>query len=392
MIKRVGIGFAAALWFVFAFWAVYRLTFPSAAVAERLAWEAQERGGVSLTMASSHPWWAGLGGTEVKLGSIDRRTKAVTPMLEADGVRARIGLFGLLTGSARITGDLTMGDGGIDFYVDAAQGDKDVEIRSAEIEAIGFPISAFPPVQGMSLVGKGGFDLSVELEAPEGMNKADGHVKLGGQNVIIEDVAGTGGMLATFGVMPMVLDEVDIDLQFVSGKGRMEAGRIASTLADVDIAGTVTLAKRLDRAKCDLTVEIRPKEDMPAQVLSLMKAAKQPGESYKYKMSGVCSRASFTPVRVGGGAAAARARPTRRRPNNNGAANNPVAGGKPTRPTADLGEPVRASRPPAIAGGVAVPPPSDAEPEEIEDEEILEDEELLEEELEVGDDEAPADY
>ncbi|MCO4747857.1 MAG: type II secretion system protein GspN [Proteobacteria bacterium] len=378
MMKRIGLGAAGAAWFVFVFWAVYRLTFPSAAVADRLAWEVQERTDFALSLESSHPWWLGIGGTDVKLASVDRRGNA-TPLVAADAVRARLGLFGLLTGSARVSGDVTMGEGGVGFYVDASQGERGADIHEIELKADQFPVNAIPPMGGFSLQGRGGFDIDAELDAADGMNKADGHLRLGGKDVIIETIPEAEALLKTFDVLPVVIDDLDIDVEFVGGKGQFEAGRLVTTLGTLELSGTVTLAKRIERSKCAVDLEITLTDAIPPAVKSMLASAKQPNDHYKYEIRGICSRAMPSPV-TARKARAPRPRPAKAR---GAAAKRPRGGAaRATKPTAELGKRGPAAR--ATPAGRDLPP-ADEDIEELEeDDEALEDEEL-EEELEPAD-------
>lgn len=374
--KRIGMVAGGGLWFIVAFWVVYRLSFPSQTVADRLAWETQERTSYALSLEGTHPWWVGLGGTTAVLSSVDKRSGEATPIVTADSVRARIGLFGLLTGAYRVTGDVGMGDGGIDFYVDASNGERGVEVHELDVEAVQFPVNALPPISGFSLVGRGGFDVDVELDAADGMGKADGHFRLGGKDVIIENIPEAQALLVTFDVLPMVIDELDVDLAFIGGKGDFEAGRLSSSLANIDLSGTITLANRLSRSKCAVDIEIELTDAVPATVKSMLASAKQENGKYKYEIRGVCTRATPSPVRP----KAAR-RPARTNAGGRGetgarrrAAKGPAATARPTTPTTNLG-----GRPPGSLGRLRAPVVGQ-EVEPLEDEE-LEDEELEDEEL-----------
>jgi type II secretion system protein N len=383
MMKRIGFVAAGAAWFVLAFWVVYRLTFPSQAIADRLSWEVQERSDFALSLDSSHPWWLGIGGTGATLASVDARGNA-TPLLSADAVRARVGLLGLLTGSARVSGDVTMGEGGVDFYVDASQGERGVDINEIEVKAEQFPIGAIPPMGGFSLVGRGGFDVDVELDAKEGMNKAEGHIRLGGKDVIIETIPEAEVLLKTFDILPVVIDDLDIDLEFIGGKGQFEAGRLVTTLGTLDLSGDVTLAKRIERSKCAVNLEITLTDAVPPAVKSMLGSAKQPNDHYKYEIRGICSRAMPQPV----SARTPRApRPRAARPAGAAVPTAPKGAARATAPTADLGNPrspmgaVRTGLP----AGRDLPTPAD-EVEELEEEEVDDlDEEEIEEELEPAD-------
>jgi type II secretion system protein N len=287
-----------AAWLAVVFLVAFRLTFPSDAFVDRARVAVDEASGGSarLDVERVKPAWVGLRGRNVVLSSV--ADGVATPTLAVEDVKVTTSLLSLITGSPTVGGFARFGEGRLDFDAAlAADEDGRYGVADLVLEAGGFPIGALPPIQGTQLVGTGALDLDLDLMAPEGFKSADGRARLSGRAIQITELSGgMGAIAAGFGIVPVTIDELDLDLEIVAGKAMVSRGILDSTLALVTITGDIVLQDAIgaSRLRLDLVIEGR---DGLAQVESALRSARWSDGKYHYELRGSLRAPRFQPAR-----------------------------------------------------------------------------------------------
>ncbi len=303
MLKKVGFALGALVWFGVVFVAVLYVTFPSDAASERARYEVQtqSQGDYELELSGIRPAFVGLTAQEPTLLSVPRSGQA-RAMMSLDGLTLRAGLFDAirlgLGGEGAVHAVLSRGGGDIDASVEVSRDGNEVAVRGVEI-AGAVPLSALPPMGGISLLGEGELDLESELSWAGGLGKADGFLKIEGRDLTLVGLASEDGsaeqLLEGFEGLPAAVSRLVIDMDVVSGKATVRKGRIDSDLVNVEIGGDVTLSDDIGRSRVrlSLVVELGPSLDgwIGADLVKqTQKAALWKDGKYHYTLSGVLSR------------------------------------------------------------------------------------------------------
>ena len=305
--KRKLLLFAVAnTWFSLVFLVGLWLTFPSDAVVKRLAWEVQQQsdGTYALSLDSVSPWWAGLQGRGLQIAAVDPRKAdagdedAASTLFAAETGRVRVGLLSLLSGAPRLFGRLSYGAGALDVQAVVGTNDRGGRaLDDLQIDATDFPITSLPPMGGVSLEGTGDLDLHVELDAREGMRKANGRVTLLGENLdITKLIAPDQPMLAGFD-MAMHVTQLDLVFDVVEGRARVQRGKLDSNLVQGDISGDISLLEDISRSRLRLQIDLHLGEELK-MFKGLLKDAAQPDGSFRYRVTGTFANPRFLPDRA----------------------------------------------------------------------------------------------
>jgi len=282
-------------WTALVFYVAFRVTFPSDALADRLRYQVDQgtHGQMALDIGSLSPWWVGLKARNVSL--VSQGGAKPEKLLSVDVARVRVSPFSLMSDPHGVA-HLQFGDGTLSVDTTVASHGRTYTPTRLKAEASGFPINAIPPIEGTQVKGRGTMDLDTSIRAPEGLSKAEGTVRLAGHDVVIEDLSGIGAMLASSNVLPLAFDDLDLRVELTQGKGRVVTGKVASSLASVDLGGDITLDDVIQRSRLHLTL-VLTLGDAAAPFAGFLSSAKWSDEKYHYLLRGTLMRPRIEPDR-----------------------------------------------------------------------------------------------
>jgi type II secretion system protein N len=307
LVGRLAAGIA---WLGTTFVATWYFTFPSDAVAQYARWKVQEGGNYLLGIESVRPSGFGVRGDKVAIFAKER--KGTVQLFSADSVRIGSGPLSVLRlatgGAGTVSGSISRDGGDIDFSVSMGRSEKGgLQPRSIDLDGAGLPIAALSTFTGgSSFSGTGGFDVAVDLDAPEGLSKAQGTFSLKAKDAVIEKVGLSG--LSGFDLGPIHLSEMDISFDVDGGKAKISTGTLTSDLVQAEITGDVVLADELPRSRFRLKFVFTLGESLQQFKALLGSAAWEDGK-FHYNLAGTFSSPRFRPERerrarnggVGGG-------------------------------------------------------------------------------------------
>ncbi len=293
-----------SIWFVVAFYVVFRMTFPSSVLIERARFELDQAtsGAMGVEIRAVGPWWTGLKARDVVLLDEEGQT-----LLKADVARFRVSPFSLLS-EPRVHAAVQFGKGALEADAVLARTDRGISPTQIRLEADRFPIGAIPPIRPIGsgdrfvpqgtyqIRGTGTLDLAVDLRAASGLSKADGTLRISGRTMNIEDITGLGELLGGFSVLPLAIDELDLRIEITQGKGRVVLGLIKSSLLTAELQGDITLDDVITRSRLrlqgivDLGAAMQP-------FAGLLSSAKWADGRYHYAITGTLGRPSAAPER-----------------------------------------------------------------------------------------------
>lgn len=301
-LRRIGLGLGLGAWWFVVFVVVWRLTFPGAALARYAQYKFQEASGgamlldVDRIVPSVLP--PGLYGSDVHLVSKDkpRRGKEgeAKELIGLDAVAVHLNPFTVLSwlggGGLSVGGTATLRGGDLDFWVQLVRGEKGTRIGSLSLTAGGFPVSAIPIASGTRLEGAGGFDIDIELDAADGLSKANGKIELHAKDLTLEKIIGTETIeIASVVGSPIAIESFDVVFAVENGKAKVTTGEVHSDVAEIMVDGDVTLRDDLLGSILRLKVVIGLADKMKSN--PLVKAALDAGhweadDKYHYQISG----------------------------------------------------------------------------------------------------------
>ena len=294
MIVRILGAFAASLWFSFVFLIALILTFPTGAAMERARWEVQDAtdGSMALELDSLSPWWTGAKATNITLYNIDKRKQergdedAATVLFSAEHARARVGLLSLITGQPYIAGTVGYGAGELDVEALIRENDKGAQrLGDLTIAASDFPISSLPPMGGVSIDGTGELDMDVELDATDGMRKANGAARLFGEGLQITKITAPDNPMLEGFDMVVEITELDLVFEIREGRAKVKRGTVGSNLFNTELSGEIILMEDLTRTRLRLKAVVELGDDL-AMFKSFLKDAKHKDNKYHYRING----------------------------------------------------------------------------------------------------------
>jgi type II secretion system protein N len=290
MIKKIAFALGTVLWaflvFVVAFW----MTFPSGKAARQLEYRVQEgsSGALALAVSSVSPWWVGVHASDAVLMQVPGTDAAPTQVVAADDVWVRASLFSLIGGAPSVDGVLDVSGARMwfDAQVDpeSASGVASLALSS---DAISIPAIAtiLLPFTGEGLSGAGDLALDLNLDMPDGLKLSEGKVRLTGKNITLnlaipDPFSGEG----TFDLGPVLIPELDIELDIVGGKATVDKGRIRSNYANIDLDGDIVLQDKVDRSRLRLQAAVSDLGEELKTFESLLSKAKQGDGKYHYRV------------------------------------------------------------------------------------------------------------
>lgn len=249
------LGAALIAWLGLVFLLTLRLTFPSEAVADRLAWEVQRTSGgrYELQLRDLVPWRLGASAEAIRVLKHDRRAADGEPTLAfaAEEARVEVGFWSLVRRSPRLTGTVRIGSGDVDFVVATTTGKGGAVLEELQLDAPRLPLADVAVLAGADLEGTGALELEVRMLAPEGLARSDGEATIRGGDLLITKLD-----LSSMGVpdlgMEIPIEDVDIALDLKGGKATVTRGTLRSALATVRLQGAVTLRDDVGASQLDL--------------------------------------------------------------------------------------------------------------------------------------------
>jgi type II secretion system protein N len=290
---------AGFTWLFGVFLVTLYFTFPSTDVATYARWRVQDSGDYLLDVAEVKPSWFGARATSVVLYSKERSGNV--PLFSADQVWLGSGPLSLLRlatgGAGSVSGSFARDSGDIDFTVDLARSDKGaLQPRSVRISGESLPLSALPSgmLGGGSLVGTGGLDLEADIDAPEGLSKAQGSFSLRAKDAVIEkfDLPALSGM----GLGPVHLTLFDLVFEVANGKAKVATGVLQSDLVEGEISGDIVLADEIQRSRLRLKFVFSLGESLQQFKALLGQAVWEDGK-FHYNLAGTFASPRFRPDR-----------------------------------------------------------------------------------------------
>lgn len=302
----LALGAWGAVSFAGAFW----LSFPSKAVADRMAYEVATRSGGAweLSVGSVAPWWYGLSASQVVVSSVDKVSKDAvpTPVFFADAAGVRVSPWSLLKLSPAplLMGYIGMDSASLEFALRGAMRDGALSLRSVKLDASNIPVPDLLGLLGMGggdggTTASGGVDVSVDLQLPNGLGKADGEITLKGNELVIEKVSST---LIGWNQMEIntPIEDLNLHLAVEGGEATLTDGVLSSPLVSAKLSGTIALEDNPARSKLDVgaVVELGDWEGTPLSSFrtpleGALRSARFPDGSYHYKIEGLLGHLSF---------------------------------------------------------------------------------------------------
>ncbi len=288
----------AALWAAVVWFGVFYVTFPSTAVAGRIASEVGDasRGRWTLSLGGTAPWWTGLSATQV-IARQGEEADGTAFFLDEAGVR--VGPWSLLRRKPKVDAYVRLGDGRVDVSARLDLADGPVALRALTATADGIPLDEVVALlggEGASLTGGGTLTGDVELGLGKGLSEANGSVRLTGDGLRIASIT-----LASYGITDLELDAAidtfELHVGGEDGDFEIHKGEIRSTLIDVEITGRIELADRFDSSRADIQLVVRlgdwagtPLEPFATLVRSGLASAAWSDGTFHYTASGPISR------------------------------------------------------------------------------------------------------
>lgn len=243
MHRRIVLGVALlCVWLGFVFLVTLRLTFPSEAVADRLAYEVQKGSGgqYELQLRDLSPWRLGATADAIRLFRHAPGGGEPTLAFAADSARVKVGAWSLLRRQPRLTGTVRIGSGDVDFVVSTGAGGAGPVLHELLLEAPKLPLADVAMLAGADLEGTGSVNLQVRLLAPEGFGKADGQVTITGRDLRITRLDLSSAGVPDLG-MEIPIQDLELTLDVKAGKATITRGNVRTGLGSLRVEGEINL-------------------------------------------------------------------------------------------------------------------------------------------------------
>jgi type II secretion system protein N len=304
---------AGSAWFSFVFSVVFYYTFPSEAVAQRLAYEVDQAtaGTTKIELSEVGPWWFGLSGRNLVVSRVDplRPGDPPVPSYFAEGISVRVGVFSLLRRAPFVTTLLELEDATVEVQATTIVDEGRFKVRRVQGTLDDFTLQQLAQLvvgdASVSFEGSGTVDATFDLrmKEPNDLTQAGGEVAITSTDLSIDKV-----IAPSLGLTEQVVDfnvqEMDFRLRGEDGTLQVVRAALRSNMIDVDAEGDVTLGDIPGRSRLRLDVEVGlsewsdPNLAMLRQGLEMsMRDAKWEDETYHYKVSAQLNRMSLSDLR-----------------------------------------------------------------------------------------------
>lgn len=288
-------------WFSLAYVSTVWLTFPGGAAADYASYQVRTRtnGAYDVRADAVYPWWLGASASKVKIFQQDGDGLSLMGLVDAAAVR--VSAWSLLSRQPRGVGRFSVGDGLVDLEVQTVlDDDGQLVVRDVDINGSKLPFELLP-LPGVALDGTGALDILLDIQAPDGLQQANGRASLVGRNLVITsaEIPGQGNvlkLLETFAQISEVLvDELQLDFDITEGKASVRRGSLRANVATIDLSGEVNLNDRFLRSVLKLEAAITLDEKLK-MVSSVIGAAGADGK-HRYEITGTVGSPAFSPAR-----------------------------------------------------------------------------------------------
>jgi type II secretion system protein N len=310
------------LFYLFCLAVFAKLTFPYDRLKQRIeeAYNSRqtdaEAARLELGQLGSY-WLRGIQAREVKLvappppaepGSTKKPQPRVT---EIERVHASVSLLPLLFGTVSVGFGADAFGGDIGGHYKTSSAERRLELELSDVDVGQVPLL----VEIVELPIMGQLDGQLALMLPEGqLGKADGTIELRMKELMVGD--GKAKIRKTIALPQLNAGQLTLKAKATEGRLQIEAFTIRGPDFELDAEGTIRLRDRFEASIADMTVSFkfldayRNKNDMTrglfgapdARVPGLFdmdsknRQAKQADGSYRWRVSGVLGKLSFTPV------------------------------------------------------------------------------------------------
>ncbi len=288
MIKTVVQLAGVAAWGLVLSLGVFYISFPSRPVADRIAYEAQQRGWV---VQVERPKPRGLGGVRfrsLEVGPI-KPGKDPKPLLSMGRTWVKVRPLKALRGIYDVSFDGKIYEGHAKGDVDYSE-DRVV----ADIALDGLKVSAFPlSGETWNVAGGGSLDGTIDLDIDlQDIVQSKGEISLEFDNLALQEGTSFYGM-----AFETVFDEAMGRLDIEKGKASVERTRFKSDKIEGEVTGYITLRGDLARSRLALKIKFKLLDEALDQVMAFKygdnPAHKDDKGYYHYLYSGPVDRARF---------------------------------------------------------------------------------------------------
>ncbi|MCB9665921.1 MAG: type II secretion system protein GspN [Alphaproteobacteria bacterium] len=294
-------------WSLFVFLLTGWLTFPSSAAAARLSYELEEitDGALAVDIDAVGPWWFGVAAQGVRLATVQDDGE-VLPVFFGDRVALRAGPVGALRRQPTVVGRVVVGEGTLDVEADLDAREPRTATRRLELTGDELPVEdlLLAAFRGSGGVGvRGAVDVDLDVTTPEGLPSADGDLSIQGRGVVLETLT-VDALGWTDKQLDAQVDELDVRIRIEKGTAKIVRGLLRTSLASLELDGSLELAERFDRSKLELEVVLRladwagtPLETFRSLVEGFLRTAQWADGSYHYKVSTMLGRFGMSDLR-----------------------------------------------------------------------------------------------
>lgn len=223
------------------------VTFPYAAVAERLV-AAAKRNQIDLSIGSIGPGLFGARAKQVGIGMPRKPGQTADPeriVLDSVSVRATLLPPGIKYSSSAFGGS-------IDGRIGVLGKRPHVQVRAKGVDLSKTNAKA---ALGLDLGGKLGAAVDLDLDRQDS-SKTTGRIAFNGEGAIIN-----GGTVANFDLPKVDLGHLEADLKIDQGKATVQSFKSLGGDVEAQIEGDISLAERLEFSQLNLTLKFKPGDD-----------------------------------------------------------------------------------------------------------------------------------
>lgn len=275
-------------WGAFIFAAVFYLGFPSKAVSQRIAYEAQERMNMAVDVQRPRP--RGLSGVRfksLKVASIPKRdTQEPRTMLSMGRTWLKIKPLAALRGLYDVKFDGVLYEGHAKGNVQYSEESVVADVALEELEVRSFPLRG----ETWSLDGGGTFDAEIDLTLDQSdITKSEGDIKFEFDGLQFREGSQIYGMDAE-----TMFTEAAGLLTVEDGRATVDWARFESDKIEAEISGYISLKEDLLRSRLALRIKVKMVDESLDGLLALQfgdnPSHKDDKGFYHYMLSGPLDR------------------------------------------------------------------------------------------------------
>ncbi len=282
-------------WGLFTFLAVFYLSFPSDAVADRLAFEAQERMGMALDVEKPKP--KGLTGVRFKSLELGQIQDGQPPkaLLSMGKTWVKVKPLAAMAGNYDVRFDGVIYEGHAKGNVQYNEEKIVADVNLEELKVNAFPLQG----EMWTVVGGGTFDGEIDLELDqEDITQSEGEVSFSFDGLSFREGTSFYGM-----GFETAFEEAGGFLEIKNGRANVQRTRFRSDKLEGDITGYISLKDDLMKSRLALKVSFKLLDDTLNQLLAFKfgddPAHKDDKGVYHYLLSGSLESPRFREDKTG---------------------------------------------------------------------------------------------